>query len=171
MPGRALPFSGRTGAYCGRPPATVSLLGHLCRTGPSMKADTVPFASPTGLQALVDSCRQALRHIDPNRVRVAAAVLSREGRIFTAVQVRSRNCSHCSVCAEAVAIGMAFTARAFDLVAAAAVMRDDDRIAIASPCGGCRELLRDHGVDQVVVSQAEDGTLITARPTDLLPWP
>ncbi|MFC5253434.1 hypothetical protein [Streptomyces nigrescens] len=120
---------------------------------------------------MVDACRQTLRHSDPDRVTVAAAVLARDGRIFSAVHVRSRNCSHCSVCAEAVAIGMALTAGAVNLAAATAVMRDGNNLSITSPCGGCRELLRDQRVAHVVVFQAEDGSLTTARPAELLPWP
>ncbi|MGW2081252.1 hypothetical protein ACWCOW_30700 [Streptomyces sp. NPDC001939] len=134
-------------------------------------ADTILAASQTVLLTLVESCEALLQRTDPERAIVAASVLATNGRVFTALHVRSRNCSHCSVCAEAVAIGMAVTAGAQGLTAAVSVVRDNRAFRVWSPCGGCRELLRDHGVLQVIVSRTPGGSLITATPDELLPWP
>lgn len=136
-----------------------------------MRADTAFPASPSVLRGLADSCESLLRRTNPERAIVAAAVLADDGRVFTALHVRSRNCSHCSVCAEAVAIGMAVTAGTVSLVAAVSVVRRNDAFRVWSPCGGCRELLRDHGVAQVIVSRTPDGGLVTVTPDELLPWP
>ncbi|MFI2204722.1 hypothetical protein ACH47Z_28820 [Streptomyces sp. NPDC020192] len=136
-----------------------------------MGAETTFPASPRELLGLVDSCESLLQCTDPERAIVAAAVLADDGRVFTALHVRSHNCSHCSVCAEAVAIGMAVTAGAVSLVAAVSVVRGNGTFRVWSPCGGCRELLRDHGVVQVIVARTPDGGLATATPNELLPWP
>ena len=122
------------------------------------------------LRGLVEECRTTLLGITNPLVKVVAAVLDAHGRTYTAVQVRSANCNHCSVCAEAIAIGMALTAGSHDLVACVAVARERQTTAVWSPCGSCRELLRDHDIGHVIVAEGPD--LITAVPaTDLLPWP
>jgi len=124
----------------------------------------------TELRALVAACRNTLRSCTNQRVKVATAVLDRNGRTFTAVQVRSRNCSHCSVCAEAIAIGMALTAGSCDLVACVSVVRVGRTTRVWSPCGSCRELLNDHKVGHVIVAE-DHGQLVTVPGADLLPWP
>jgi cytidine deaminase len=122
------------------------------------------------LRKLVDACRVTLLGCTNDLVQVAAGVLNSDGRVFTAVQARSRNCNHCSVCAEAVAIGMALTAGSDDLAACVSVVRRGDSSTVWSPCGSCRELLRDHEIGHVVVSD-DHGRLITVTANDLLPWP
>jgi cytidine deaminase len=122
------------------------------------------------LRTLVDACRATLLGCTNDLVQVAAGVLDRDGQIFTAVQVRSRNCSHCSVCAEAVAIGMALTAGSNDLAACASIVRRGDSVQVWSPCGSCRELLRDHEIGHVVIAD-DHGRLTTVATSDLLPWP
>jgi cytidine deaminase len=42
------------------------------------------------------------------------------------------------------------------------------RLTVLSPCGSCREIIRDHGFRHVVV--ACDGELVTVTPDELLPW-
>jgi cytidine deaminase len=122
------------------------------------------------LKRLLDACRNTLLSCTNELVRVSAGVLDSRGRIFTSVQVRSRNCNHCSVCAEAIAIGIALSAGSTELIACAALVRTEDGIDVWSPCGSCRELLRDHRVGQAVVS-ASGSHVVTARTVDLLPWP
>jgi cytidine deaminase len=124
-----------------------------------------------GLLRMVDACRQTLLASDYELVKVATAVLCADGRIFTALQVRSRSCNHCSVCAEAIAIGMALTAGHHDLVACVALVRTGDGTPVYSPCGSCRELLRDHGVTRVVAAESPAAQPITATLPELLPWP
>jgi cytidine deaminase len=122
------------------------------------------------LRSLIDACRETLLACANDLVKVAAGVLDGEGRVFTAVQVRSRNCTHCSVCAEAIAIGMALTAGSKTLAACVSLVRSGDTTNVWSPCGSCRELLHDHEVGYVVVSD-KDGHLLTVPAADLLPWP
>jgi cytidine deaminase len=73
---------------------------------------------------------------------VGAAVLARDGRVFTAANVE--NVSYgLSLCAERAALGRAVAegVRPGDVAAVAAT---------AAPCGGCRQWLAEFGVDQVV---------------------
>lgn len=134
-----------------------------------MSAD--PLLVSTELARLLEACRTTLRGCTHPSVKVAAAVSDSEGALHTGVQVRSTNCGHCATCAEPVAIGAALAAGAATLVACVAMVRDRTGPRVWSPCGTCREMLRDFGVRTVVVAQTPDGQPITATPDELLPWP
>ena len=120
------------------------------------------------LGELVDVCRATLMSSRHDSIRVAAAVSTTSGAIHTGVQVRSTTCSHCSVCAEPVAVGAALAGGngGFD---ACVAMRLDGAPRILSPCGGCREILRDHGFRRVIVAE-NDNSFITVTPDELQPW-
>jgi cytidine deaminase len=133
-----------------------------------MKGPTTP--SEKELVRLLKACRTMLATCTNERVRVSASILDDAGQIFTAVQVRSSNCSHCSICAEAIAIGMALSAGSNRLIACASVARDGDGDAIWSPCGSCRELLRDHLIAYAVVAD-DRGDPLCIPVAELLPWP
>ena len=122
----------------------------------------------TDLSKLVEACRTALMANQHPTVRVAAAVSTTDGRIHTGLQVRSTTCGHCSVCAEPVAIGTALAdgVSGFD---ACVALRLRDAPEVLSPCGACREILRDHGFSRVIVAQTDAG-FVTATPDELLPW-
>ena len=120
------------------------------------------------LGALVDACRTALLASQHESVRVAAAISTRTGQVHTGLQVRSVTCGHCSTCAEPVAIGAALSVGEADFDACVA-MRLNGTPEILSPCGACREVLRDHGFRRVIVADTDSG-LIIATPDDLLPW-
>jgi cytidine deaminase len=123
------------------------------------------------IKKLVTACYQTLIRNEHPSVKVAAAVQAADGSIHTGVQVRSHNCGHCATCAEVVAIGAALTAGIVDVVACVAVARTDHRTDIWSPCGTCREILRDLHVAVVVVAETPAGEYVTATPDELLPWP
>ena len=120
------------------------------------------------LSELVDACRTALTANRHPTVRVAAAVSTTDGRIHTGLQIRSTTCGHCSVCAEPVAIGTALAVGGFGFDTCVA-LRLGGTPEILSPCGACREILRDHGFGRVVVARTEAG-FVTATPDELLPW-
>ena len=122
------------------------------------------------LVGLLEACRTTLATCTEELVKVSASILDDAGRVFTAVQVRSSNCSHCSICAEAVAIGMALSAGSTCLIACASLAREGDGDAIWSPCGSCRELLRDHLIAYAVVPD-DRGRPLCVPVTELLPWP
>lgn len=123
------------------------------------------------LTRLLEACRTTLLASAHPTVTVAAAVSDSTGGIHRGVQVRSTNCGHCGTCAEPVALGAALAAGATSLAACVAMVRDPTGSRVWSPCGTCRELLRDFRVRTVVIGQTPDGHPITATPDELLPWP
>ncbi len=131
---------------------------------------TLVQPSQARMRQLVNASRSTLLSSTNELVKVAAGVLDTAGQLFTAVQVRSRNCNHCSVCAEAIAMGMALTAGSAAIIACAAVVRFGQDARVWSPCGSCREILRDHEVGWVVVAEEQD-QLVAVPAAELLPWP
>lgn len=90
---------------------------------------------------------------------VGAAVLLRDGRVITGVNVE--NAAYpLGVCAERCAISCAVVqgARPGDIEAVAVT---------ASPCGGCRQWLAEFKVERI--SFFHEGELLTRRPDELLP--
>jgi cytidine deaminase len=92
--------------------------------------------------------------------RVGAAVRTRDGKVFTGVNVE--NAAYpLGICAERAAL-------------AAAVMAgfrpgDIEAVGItASPCGGCRQWLHEFRVDRVAYRK-ESGETVETTPAELLP--
>lgn len=122
------------------------------------------------LAQLVAAAAAALAGCQHPSVKVVAAVQAADGSIYTGAQVRSRTCDHCAACAEMVAVGAALTAGHVDLMACVAVAAMPNGPAVWSPCGTCREILRDLRVRHVVVDQDLTGQLVVATPDELLPY-
>jgi cytidine deaminase len=94
-----------------------------------------------------------------SRFDVGAAVLLRDGRVLTGVNVE--NASYpLGICAERSALARA--------VAEGAKPGDVEALAVtASPCGGCRQWLLEFGVERVLF--LKNGELTVWRPEELLP--
>lgn len=90
---------------------------------------------------------------------VGAAVLLRDGRIVTGVNVE--NAAYpLGMCAERCALSRA--------VAEGARPGDVEVVAVtASPCGGCRQWLHEFGVERIVF--LHEGEVLVRSPEDLLP--
>ncbi|XVS65996.1 hypothetical protein ACQPYE_08060 [Actinosynnema sp. CA-299493] len=144
------------------------VLGRCGRSWPLTPED-INVDGDVSLVGLLKSCWATLDACRFVSVRVAAAVRAFDGEVFSAVQVRSTTCSHCSVCAEPVVLGMALTAGVERIDACVAIRRLHEGFEILSPCGSCRELLRDTGVLRVVVASRPTG-LVVLSPDELLPW-
>ena len=119
-------------------------------------------------RALVAAAEDIIRRMHvPDWQHVGAAVRTRGGRVYTAVNLDAY-VSRCAVCAEAVALGKAFSEgeREFDTVVAVRwVGRGAARVA--SPCGICREVFTDYG-NPWVIHGTKSGVRKT-RASDLLP--
>jgi len=100
----------------------------------------------------------------PESHEVGAALRTRSGKIFSAVNVKA-NVGRVSVCAEAVAIGMAAAAGDTDIEMIVAV---DHKGRVISPCGMCREMISDYAPQAEVIVSADDGLEIF-KVADLLP--
>jgi cytidine deaminase len=90
---------------------------------------------------------------------VGAAVLLRDGRVVTGVNVE--NASYpLGMCAERCALARA--------VAEGARPGDVEALAVtASPCGGCRQWAMEFGVERVAFMHG--GEVLVRRPDELLP--
>ncbi len=130
--------------------------------------------SPEDL-ALIERAREVLaRHYRPFWHMVAAAIRSRDGRVWPGIHLGA-TVGRLSVCAEAVALGRAIIEGDGTVEVAVAVRHPkaeeaDRDIAVVSPCGACREMLLDFDPGASVIV---GGLLSLARVPirDLLPMP
>jgi cytidine deaminase len=112
-------------------------------------------------QELYEQAREAAAgaYAPYSKFNVGAAVLLRDGRVITGVNVE--NASYpLGMCAERCALARA--------VAEGARPGDVEAVGItASPCGGCRQWLLEFGVDRIVFMHGDD--LLVRLPDELLP--
>jgi cytidine deaminase len=95
---------------------------------------------------------------------VGAAVLSSSGKIFTGCNVESA-AYPTSMCAERVAVFKAVSEGEREFVAIAVVTRNG-----GTPCGACRQVLAEFGLETVVLIADAHGMLKQeARLSELLP--
>ncbi len=124
---------------------------------------------------LIDAARAVLlRHYRPFWHTVAAALRSRDGRIWTGVHLGA-TVGRLSICAEAVALGRVVMDGDGTVATAVAVRhpKPDESfrdIAVVSPCGACRENLLDFDpTAMIIVPTAEGLRRVPVR--SLLPLP
>ncbi len=115
---------------------------------------------------LVEAARAAREraYAPYSRFSVGAAVLTEAG-VFTGVNVETASYS-LSVCAERNAIAAAIAAGARRLLEIAVIA---DTAQPVTPCGGCRQVIREFGKDAVVHMANLRGVVRTARIGELLP--
>jgi cytidine deaminase len=107
-------------------------------------------------QSLIDLANEARRraYAPYSKYRVGAALRTRSGRIFTGVNIE--NAAYpTSICAERTAVFKAVSEgeRDFELIA---VVTENG----GSPCGGCRQVLAEFGLDTVVLIADGEGRLV-----------
>ena len=101
------------------------------------------------------------RHYRPFWHTVAAAIRSRDGRIWTGLHLGA-TVGRMSVCAEPIAFGRALLDGDGTITTAVAVRHPkpeeaDRRIAIVAPCGACRELFADHAPGASIIMPGANG--------------
>jgi len=117
-------------------------------------------------QSLIDLANEARRraYVPYSNYAVGAALRTKTGRLFTGVNVE--NAAYpTTICAERVAIFKAVSEgeREFEVIA---VVTDNG----GSPCGGCRQVLAEFGLDTIVLIADGQGKLIKQTTVkDLLP--
>lgn len=89
---------------------------------------------------------------------VGAALLSRDGRIFTGVNVENASYG-LSTCAERAAVVSAVAAGTRGFTAIAVVGPEDGRAC--PPCGACRQILHEADPEMLVITEATSGPVIT----------
>lgn len=103
---------------------------------------------------LIAAARAILRErAKPGVHFIGAALRTRSGRTYCAVNLGT-NVSRASVCAEAVALGMAAAAGDTEVERVVAV---NELGAVVSPCGICREMLSDYAPDARVIVPGAGG--------------
>lgn len=104
-----------------------------------------------------------------SRFRVGAAVLASDGLMYAGANVENAAYPSSS-CAEATAIAHAVSegVRKIDQVAVACI--DATSVAGAYPCGRCRQIMSEFGVDQVHVSAGSGTKIRTHTLEELLPF-
>jgi cytidine deaminase len=120
----------------------------------------------TERKALIDLANEARRraHAPYSNYQVGAALRTRSGRIFTGCNVE--NAAYpTSMCAERIAIFKAVSEgeKEFDVVA---LVTPNGK----TPCGGCRQVMAEFGLDTVVLVADGSGRLLQETTVaDLLP--
>lgn len=120
----------------------------------------------TDVKQLIDLANQARQraYAPYSNYQVGAALRTRSGRVFTGVNVESA-AYPTTMCAERVAIYKAVSEgeREFEVIA---VVTPNG----GSPCGGCRQVMAEFGLDTLVLIGDGEGRLLQQTTVnDLLP--
>jgi cytidine deaminase len=125
--------------------------------------------------ALVEAARGVLRsHYKPFWHMVAAALRSRDGRVWTGLHLGA-TVGRMQICAEAVALGRTMLEGDGTVECAVAVRHpksheNSQELAVVPPCGGCREMLMDFDpLAWVIVPVGDELRRVPVR--SLLPLP
>lgn len=110
-------------------------------------------------KALVEEARRIIRErVKEGKHHIGCALRTRSGGLFAAVHLEAY-VPRISVCAEAIAIGMAAAAgdTAIDIIVAV-----NRRGEVISPCGMCRELIADYSPGARVIVPRGRGEEVTS---------
>ncbi|XP_036299697.1 cytidine deaminase [Pipistrellus kuhlii] len=97
---------------------------------------------------------------------VGAALLTWDGKVFSGCNVENA-CYPLGICAERTAIQKAISEgyKNFRAIAIASDLQDD----FISPCGACRQVMREFGSSWAVYMTKPDGTYVVRTVQELLP--
>jgi len=145
---------------------------------PSGVVSDLPGAAPLTAEdeALVEAARAVLaRHYKPVWHMVAAALRSRDGKIWTGLHLGA-TVGRMQVCAEVTALGRAILEGdgSIDCMVAVRHPKAEEAvrdIAVVPPCGACREMLTDFDAGASVIVPAGNGALLRVPIRSLLPLP
>ncbi|XP_047203553.1 cytidine deaminase b [Girardinichthys multiradiatus] len=101
-----------------------------------------------------------------SKFRVGAALLTLDNRVFTGCNVENAS-SNLGVCAERNAIAKAVSEGCKDFRAIAIASDLSDKFI--SPCGGCRQVMREFGCDWDVYLTKSDCSYMKMTVAELLP--
>ena len=118
-------------------------------------------------QELIDAATRAIKKRYRNDWQeVGAAMRTRDGRVITGVNLDAY-VGRGAVCAEAICIGTALTAKGdqgIDTIVAVRHPKPGEKgeVAVVSPCGACRELIHDYDAKaRVIVPNGTKGPAVT----------
>ncbi|XP_036387385.1 cytidine deaminase-like [Megalops cyprinoides] len=128
----------------------------------------LPCASPDGIKGLICKSQEAkeFAYCPYSNFRVGAALLAHDGTVFTGCNVENA-CYNLGVCAERNAIAKAVSEgyRNFKAIAIASDLNEQ----FISPCGGCRQFMREFGTHWDVYLSKPDGSYVETTVAELLP--
>lgn len=106
-------------------------------------------------QALIDLANEARRraYVPYSKYPVGAALRTKSGRLYTGVNVENAAYPH-TMCAERVAIFKAVSEGETEFEVIAVVTNNG-----GSPCGGCRQVMAEFGLDTLVLIADGEGNL------------
>jgi cytidine deaminase len=106
-------------------------------------------------QSLIDLANEARRraYAPYSKYAVGAALRTKSGRLFTGVNIENAAYPH-TICAERVAVFKAVSEGEMDFEVIAVVTDNG-----GSPCGGCRQVLAEFGLDTIVLIANGEGKL------------
>jgi cytidine deaminase len=109
-------------------------------------------------ERLLASARHALEHAYApySGFKVGAAVLTHEGKIFTGCNVENASYG-LTICAERSAIFSAVASSAGSKPVLQAVAVVNEKEVPCSPCGACRQVISEFGLETVVIFKTEWG--------------
>lgn len=123
---------------------------------------------PEDIQLLVLCSQEAKKsaYCPYSHFPVGAALLTRDGKIFLGCNVENA-CYPLGICAERTAIQKAISEgyKDFRAIAVATDVQDD----FISPCGACRQVMREFGSNWDVYLTKPDGTYVLTTVQELLP--
>ncbi|XP_014639426.1 cytidine deaminase [Diceros bicornis minor] len=123
---------------------------------------------PEQVQQLLLSSQEAKKsaYCPYSHFPVGAALLTRDGRIFSGCNIENA-CYPLGICAERNAIQKAVSEgyKDFKAIAIASDLQDD----FISPCGACRQVMREFGTNWDVYMTKLDGTYVVKTVQELLP--
>jgi cytidine deaminase len=128
------------------------------------------MVEPASDERLVAAAREAaLRSYSPySRFRVGAAVVAAGGEVFTGANVE--NAAHpAASCAEATTIAFAVAQGHQELPVVAVACIDAADVDGAYPCGRCRQIMCEFGVERILVTTAA-GEVRAHTLDELLPY-
>jgi cytidine deaminase len=106
-------------------------------------------------QAMIDLANEARRraYVPYSHYPVGAALRTKSGRLYTGVNIENAAYPH-TMCAERVAMFKAVSEGETDFEVIAVVTNNG-----GSPCGGCRQVMAEFGLDTLVLIADGDGKL------------
>ena len=107
-------------------------------------------------QALIDLANEARRraYVPYSKYPVGAALRTKSGRLYTGVNIENAAYPH-TMCAERVAIFKAVSEGETEFEVISVVTNNG-----GSPCGGCRQVLAEFGLDTIVLMANGEGELV-----------
>lgn len=125
------------------------------------------MAGKASFESLVEAAKKArARAYSPySKVKIGAAVLSSDGRMFTGANIENASYG-LSCCAERTAIFKAVSEGARRIVAIAVVGKSED---FTSPCGACRQVMVEFNPRMKVLRRGLDGYSEDGTAGSLLP--